>query len=226
MSEVLKAKGLAKSYDDGRRKLDVLENVNLTLQRGDRVSIFGRSGSGKSTLLHLLAGLLDADAGEIWILDESLTEARAAERASIRNRHMGFVYQFHHLLPEFSALENVAMPLLLRRERRNYALEKAVELLKDVGLDERRDHLPNQLSGGEKLRVAVCRAMVTEPAIVLADEPTGNLDLKNAAQLMELMQRMSENTGSVFIVATHDEGVQQYMPNVHRLDQGTLSKID
>ena len=118
------------------------------------------------------------------------------------------------------------MPLLLRRERRSHALERAGELLEDVGLDDRRDHLPNQLSGGEKLRVAVCRAMVSEPAIVLADEPTGNLDLKNAAQLMELMQQMSENSGTVFVVATHDEGVRQYMPNVHHLDQGILTKID
>ena len=225
MNDVLKACGLAKSYDDGRRRLDVLENVDLALVRGERVSIFGRSGSGKSTLLHLLAGLLDVDSGEIWIASENLTDAKPTERANIRNRHMGFVYQFHHLLPEFSALENVAMPLLLRRERRNLALDRAKDLLNNVGMQDRCDHLPNQLSGGEKLRVAVSRAMVTEPSIVLADEPTGNLDQKSAVQLMELMQRMSEDTGSVFVVATHDEDVKQYMPKVHRLEDGTLTKI-
>ena len=226
MNNVLRARGLVKSYDDGRVELKVIENVDLTVVAGERVSIFGRSGSGKSTLLHLLAGLMDVDAGEVWIGENNLTAAKPAERSNIRNHHMGFVYQFHHLLPEFTAVENVAMPLLLRRERKSIALDRAGEILHEVGVHDRAHHLPHQLSGGEKLRVAVSRAMVTKPSIVLADEPTGNLDHRNAVQLMELMQRMSEESGSAFVVATHDEDVKKYMPNVLRLEDGALSKVD
>lgn len=222
MSDVLIGKGLTKTFDDGRRVLHVLEGIDLTIGTGERVCVFGRSGSGKSTLLHILAGLLDADAGEVWIDGSNLTASTSKERATLRNRTLGFVYQFHHLLPEFTALENVAMPLLIRGDSTKDATSKAKELLREIELDERMDHLPKQLSGGERLRVAVARAVVGEPKVVLADEPTGSLDSESANLVMELIRSISEAHGTAFVIVSHDEGSGAFAHRTVRLDDGRL----
>ena len=184
--------------------------------------MFGRSGSGKSTLLHVLAGLLDADAGEVWIGGTNLTECSIKDRASLRNRALGFVYQFHHLLPEFTALENVAMPLLIRGDSTKHASSKAAQLLREIELDERMDHLPKQLSGGERLRVAVARAVVGNPQVVLADEPTGSLDSDSATRVMELIKSISETLGTAFVIVSHDETNGAYTDRTVRISNGHL----
>ena len=222
MSEVLVGKGLTKTFDDGRQSLPVLQGIDLTINAGERVCVFGRSGSGKSTLLHVLAGLLDADAGEVWVGGTNLTECSSKERALLRNRSLGFVYQFHHLLPEFSALENVAMPLLIRGVSTKEAKSKAAQLLREIELDERMDHLPKQLSGGERLRVAVARAVVGDPQVVLADEPTGSLDAESAKRVMALIHSISESLGTAFVIVSHDEGSGVYANRIVRLSEGHL----
>lgn len=222
MSDVLVGKGLTKTFDDGRQSLPVLQGIDLTISAGERVCVFGRSGSGKSTLLHILAGLLDADEGEVWIGDTNLTECSSKERALLRNRALGFVYQFHHLLPEFTALENVAMPLLIRGDSTKSAKSKATKLLREIELDERMEHLPKQLSGGERLRVAVARAVVGDPQVVLADEPTGSLDADSASRVMELIQSVSETMGTAFVIVSHDEGSSVYAHRTVRLSEGHL----
>lgn len=221
-SEVVVAENLVKHFDDGRTVLPVLRGVNLTVREGERVCVFGRSGSGKSTLLHLVAGLLDADEGKVFIDGTDLFDCCEKERAAIRNRKLGFVYQFHHLLPEFSALENVAMPLLIRGEQTKHAREAAEELLHAIELGERLDHLPKQLSGGERLRVAVARAMVGEPKVVLADEPTGSLDTQSASTVMSLIQDMSERFQTAFVIVSHDETSNQYATRCLRISDGQL----
>ncbi|MEZ5560757.1 MAG: ABC transporter ATP-binding protein [Pseudomonadales bacterium] len=223
MSEpVLRAVGLRKAYSQGSERVEVLRGVDLEVAPGERVAIIGRSGSGKSTLLHLLAGLDEPDAGEVWVAGHNLTAADSAERARLRNRYMGFVYQLHHLLPEFSALENVSMPLRLGGMRAADANAQAAGLLRAVGLEDRLQHRPAALSGGERQRVAVARALVGAPAVVLADEPTGSLDRENAEQVFELMCRLSDQRAVGFIIVTHDETMLHQVHRVLSLGDGVI----
>ena len=226
MSEpILEARDLYKTFEQGSERIEVLKGASCVIESGERVAILGRSGSGKSTLLHILAGLDDPDAGDVTIAGNSLTKAAVGERAALRNRYMGFVYQLHHLLPEFSAAENVAMSLRLGGTAPNEAMDTAVETLASVGLAERTTHRPGALSGGERQRVAVARALVGAPRVILADEPTGNLDKDNARQVFELMCRLSDETGVAFVMVTHDEAMVDSMHRVLRLDGGTLTVL-
>ncbi len=219
---VLQAIGLRKSYTQGQSRLEVLKGVDFQVNAGERVAVVGRSGSGKSTLLHVLAGLDDADEGTVLVGEEDLSAATPAERAKIRNASMGFVYQFHHLLPEFSALENVVMPLRLGGVRVTVAEKQARELLVAVGMEQRLAHRPSALSGGERQRVAVARALIGEPLVVLADEPTGNLDWENAEQVFELMCRLNEERGVSFVIVTHDKTTLDGMHRVLELNDGAI----
>jgi lipoprotein-releasing system ATP-binding protein len=218
----LRADGLHKTFVQGPHRVSVLEGVSFTVARGERVAVLGRSGSGKSTLLHLLAGLDQPDSGTVVVNGEPLTGVSAAERARLRNRYMGFVYQLHHLLPEFSALENVAMPLRLGATPARQASLDAEAMLEAVGLGHRLHHRPAQLSGGERQRVAVARALVGDRLVVLADEPTGNLDRDNAEQVFDLMCRLSDRHGIGFVIVTHDESMLAGVHRVVRLVDGVL----
>ena len=222
MSEALIAEGIRKTFVQGGRELAVLQRVDLAVGKGERLAIVGRSGSGKSTLLHLLAGLSEPDAGTVTVMGEPLTTAGAGERARLRNRFMGFVYQFHHLLPEFTALENVAMPLLVGGSRFAEAAARARQLLDAVELSPRATHRPHELSGGERQRVAVARALATSPAVVLADEPTGNLDRESAEGVWAAMVDLATSHGTAFIVVTHDEEIAAGAERALTLVDGTL----
>ncbi|MDH3644981.1 MAG: ABC transporter ATP-binding protein [Gammaproteobacteria bacterium] len=219
----LEARGLTKSFAQGPSRISVLTGADLQVAAGERVAIIGRSGSGKSTLLHLLAGLDDPDAGTVSVGGQQLSGTSAAVRARLRNAHMGFVYQFHHLLPEFSALENVSLPLRLGGVDHRAAEEQASALLGRVGLTDRLVHRPAELSGGERQRVAVARALIGEPLIVLADEPTGNLDRENAEQVFSLMCELSDERGVGFVIVTHDDDMLVDMHRVLRLEDGHLT---
>ncbi|AZS80217.1 ATP-binding cassette domain-containing protein [Achromobacter spanius] len=204
LTPALQAENIVKFYDDGAARIDVLSDVSLTVARGEMVAIVGASGSGKSTLLHIL-GLLDVpNSGSVSVDGKLAVGLSEAKKSAVRNSSLGFVYQFHHLLPEFSALDNVAMPLIVRRESRDKAREAAREVLALVGLAAREDHFPGQLSGGERQRVALARALVTRPVCVLADEPTGNLDRNTAHKMFELLTRVNQESGTAFAIVTHD----------------------
>ena len=202
---VLACYNVSRTYQDGKLKVDVIQNLDLEVKPGESVSIVGASGSGKSTLLHIMGGLDTPSSGEVRLMGQPLKDVSQKDLGLLRNQHLGFVYQFHHLLPEFTALENVKMPLLIGKVNKAEAEKRAIEMLEKVGLGSRIDHRPSELSGGERQRAAIARALVTKPKCLLADEPTGNLDRKNAQVILDLMLDLQRELGTALVVVTHDE---------------------
>jgi len=222
---ILEARHIRKAFRTGPQVLEVLKDVNLMIEKGETVGIFGPSGSGKSTLLHILGSLEPPTGGEVLLKGKSYLSMDDVALSELRNSAIGFVFQFHHLLPEFTALENVALPAIIGGKARKEAMEKAEELLTLVGLQERLKHRPDELSGGERQRVAVARALINGPEILLADEPTGNLDSKNALSLLELFRDLNENLGTTMLIVTHNEKIKELTARNYRLEDGRLFEI-
>lgn len=223
---ILRCQNLGKTYHDGGKPLNILQDIDFSLAAGERVAIVGPSGSGKSTLLHLLGGLDKPSQGDVFLLENPLNRLSEAKRCALRNKHLGFVYQFHHLLPEFSATENVAMPLLLAGLSYENAYAKANACLTEVGLAERTTHRPAALSGGERQRVAIARAMVHQPACILADEPTGNLDTATAAQVFDCIMQLHAKHKTAFVIVTHDRALAAKMDRILTFQNGTLTSLE
>lgn len=223
---VLKAEKLTKKFTQGKTTLEIFTDINLELRDKESLAIIGESGAGKSTLMHLLGGLDKPTTGNVWVMDENLTQLSPAKQGELRNRYMGFVYQFHHLLPEFNALENVAMPLILRGETTALINEKANYYLDKVGLSNRAKHRVGELSGGERQRIAIARALITEPRCVLADEPTGNLDERTAQSVADLMFSLNEKLGTSFIIVTHNIQLAKRLNRILNLEGGQLSAVE
>lgn len=219
---VLAAKNISKTYQDGGKQTQVLTDLSMNVQAGESVAIIGSSGSGKSTLLHLLGGLDRPSTGEVWIKGQNLSQLNDTQLGNVRNQHLGFVYQFHHLLPEFTALENVAMPLLMRQSLPVKEAEAQAEsMITKVGLKQRLDHKPGMLSGGERQRIAIARALVTQPTVVLADEPTGNLDQSNAEMVFELLKGLQESMGMALVMVTHDQALAKRVNRMLCIQNGS-----
>jgi lipoprotein-releasing system ATP-binding protein len=223
---ILSCKNVSKRFHDGRIDVAVLEKIDLEIKRGELVAILGVSGSGKSTLMHLLGGLDTPTHGTVHLNGVNMNSLSEAQKGDLRNKNLGFVYQFHHLLAEFNALENVCMPLLIRGEKATQAMSKARDLLNRVGLSHREQHRVGELSGGERQRVAVARALVTNPVCVLADEPTGNLDPKISHQVFQLMLNLNKEFATSFVVVTHDMSLARHMDRILTLENGQLKKVD
>ncbi|AUX72431.1 lipoprotein-releasing ABC transporter ATP-binding protein LolD [Erwinia pyrifoliae] len=221
---LLQCDNLCKRYQEGSVQTEVLRNVTFEVQPGEMMAIVGSSGSGKSTLMHLLGGLDTPSSGDVRFDGSSLNAMSSAAKAGLRNRELGFIYQFHHLLPDFSALENVAMPLLIAKTARTQAQERAAQMLKAVGLEHRAAHRPSELSGGERQRVAIARALVNNPRLVLADEPTGNLDARNADAIFDLLNELNQRQGTAFLVVTHDLHLAKRLPRQMEMRDGQLSE--
>ena len=221
-SIMLECKNISKNFIDGKHELKVLDNINMQVKRGAQVAIMGRSGSGKSTLLQLLGGLDNPTTGQVIINGQNILALSEAERGLFRNKSVGFIYQLHHLLPEFSALENIAMPLLIGGMAPKFALAKASGLIAEVGLSARAEHRPSQLSGGERQRIAIARSLATDPECVLADEPTGNLDAETASATFDLIRRLNKERGTTFVIVTHDPEMAARMDHTYYLKSGNL----
>ncbi len=219
---VLACRSIVRQFREGDSTLDVLSGVDLVIRESERLAIIGASGSGKTTLLQIMGGLDDPTSGEVLVNGQSIANIGEKEKSALRNQFIGFVYQFHHLLPEFSAQENVAMPLLIRRLRKNVAMQQAADLLDRVGLSERLDHKPGELSGGERQRAAVARALITRPKLVLADEPTGNLDAGNGQHVLQLMLELNRELDTSLVIVTHDHSIAGQMDRVLILEDGRL----
>ena len=220
---ILACEAVCKNYYDGQLNVQVLNNLTLQVDKGQSIGIVGASGSGKSTLLHILGGLDKPTSGRVSLMGQDLSQLSQKQLSRLRNRHLGFVYQFHHLLPEFSALENVMMPLLIGKRPKEQARERALLMLEKVGLKDRVLHRPGELSGGERQRAAIARALVTDPACLLADEPTGNLDRKNALNILDMMMELKQELGTALVVVTHDDEMAARFDRVLNMTDGALS---
>ena len=220
---ILACEAVCKNYYDGQLNVQVLDNLTLQVDKGQSIGIVGASGSGKSTLLHILGGLDKPTSGRVSLMGQDLSQLSQKQLSGLRNQYLGFVYQFHHLLPEFSALENVMMPLLIGKRPKEQARERALLMLEKVGLKDRVQHRPGELSGGERQRAAIARALVTDPACLLADEPTGNLDRKNALNILDMMMELKQEFGTALVVVTHDDEMAARFDRVLNMTDGALS---
>ncbi|WP_025248112.1 lipoprotein-releasing ABC transporter ATP-binding protein LolD [Mannheimia varigena] len=224
MTELLRCENISKFYDEGEQQVQVLKEVSFSMNAGELVAIVGSSGSGKSTLLHTLGGLDQPSSGEVWVRGQSLQQLSSDKLALLRNQNLGFVYQFHHLMADFSALENVMMPMLIGKQNKTEAANRAEKMLQAVGLSHRITHRPSALSGGERQRVAIARALVNNPALVLADEPTGNLDQKTTESIFELIQQLNQEQNIAFLLVTHDLNLANKLSRSLVMRDGVLSE--
>jgi len=225
MSNIIECRSLYFSYSEGESKTSVLDNLNFKIKPGEKVAIIGQSGCGKSTLLNLIAGLDSPSKGEVFINSSNIAKLNEQDRTELRSKNLGFVYQFHHLLNDFSSLYNVSLPLLIKNNNKNEALVKATNILKKVGLENRLNHKPSELSGGERQRVAIARAMISEPTCLLADEPTGNLDANNAQDILDLIIELNENKRTALLIVTHDLSIANKMDRKFELINKALNEI-